>query len=43
MTILQTIAAGGDLAIVAVLYLLWRLDRRVLKLETNLSHDRSRD
>ncbi len=31
---LQMLAAGGDLAMIAVVGFLWRLDRRVVRLET---------
>ena len=32
--LLQMLAAGGDLAMIAVVGFLWRLDRRVVRLET---------
>ncbi len=35
--IYQLIGAGGDVAIVAVFGLLWRLDRRLVRLETMLN------
>ena len=31
--LLQMLSAGGDLAMIAVVVFLWRLDRRVLRLE----------
>ncbi len=31
---LQMLSAGGDLAMIAVVGFLWRLDRRVVRLET---------
>jgi hypothetical protein len=35
--ILQLLGAGGDLAIIAVLAMLWRFDRRLVRLETLLN------
>ncbi len=36
--ILNFLAAGGDVAIFAFLYLFWRFDRRLLKLEITLTN-----
>ena len=33
LDVFQYLGAGGDLATIAFFYLLWRLERRVLKLE----------
>lgn len=33
-SLFQLIATGGDLAILAVLFLLWRVDRRLVRVET---------
>lgn len=33
--VFQVFAAGGDLASYALLYIVWRFDRRLLKLELN--------
>ena len=35
--VFQLIGAGGDFAILAVFGLLWRLDRRLVRLETLLN------
>ena len=31
--LLDMLAAGGDVATIAVMYLLWRFDRRLLRME----------
>lgn len=40
--VLELLAAGGDLATLAVCYVLWRLDRRLLKVELHLFPPRTR-
>jgi len=34
--IFNYIAKGGDVLVIALVYGLWKLDRRILKLETNV-------
>lgn len=38
VSILEMIAAGGDVATMAFLLVLWRLDRRLVVIETTLLH-----
>ncbi|MFN6941963.1 MAG: hypothetical protein ACK4OG_08170 [Parvibaculum sp.] len=33
LELLQLLSAGGDMATIAVMYALWRMDRRLLTLE----------
>ncbi|KKL73375.1 hypothetical protein LCGC14_2075520 [marine sediment metagenome] len=35
--LLQMLSAGGDIAMIALFGLMWRLDRRVVRLETLLN------
>lgn len=35
MSLVELLAAGGDLATIAVFVMLWKFDRRILKLEIN--------
>lgn len=34
MTLMEVIETGADIALIAIAYSLWKLDRRVLTLET---------
>ena len=34
--VLQVLAAGGDISIMLILFALWKIDRRVLRIETTL-------
>lgn len=36
--ILSMLAAGGDMATLAFIYLIWKIDRRILLIETTLGH-----
>jgi len=40
--LLQMLSAGGDLAMIAVVGFLWRLDRRVVRLEALLNGKKKR-
>lgn len=36
--LLQALSAGGDIATIALVIALWRLDRRILSIENFLKH-----
>lgn len=36
MEFLQALSAGGDMATIALVVVLWRFDRRILRIETKL-------
>lgn len=38
MDLLQALAAGGDIATMALVAVLWRFDRRILRIEDFLKH-----
>ena len=38
MEIATALQAGGDIATIAVIYLLWRFDRRVIVIEQSIKH-----
>ncbi len=40
--LLDYLAAGGDAAIFAVVYIVWKLDRRVLQVEHHIFENRER-
>jgi hypothetical protein len=42
MEVLEYLAAGGDLAMMALLYIMWRFDRRLVKIETIIQHSMGR-
>jgi len=38
--VLDVLSAGGDVAMMALLYIMWRFDRRLLRLEFWLNNQR---
>lgn len=34
--VLQALGAGGDVAVIALLFVMWKFDRRLLKLEIHV-------
>ncbi len=42
-SLLKLLSAGGDLAVIALLVVMWRFDRRLLRLETLICNGHRRE